>query len=299
MAEVGGPKLGLMNIGEEARPPDVILPNRDSIFKARSKRFAAVADGHELASYLRFLGLISGAQDLALKDLPQAAAVAVSPGTPPLARFKSDCGPDAAMAIRTMLEHLDTRDLPKPAADAVASLRAAPPAQLAILAANVLAADGQTQGDVAVAVLVAAGLQVYFSGLAAVLDADTLRNVADGACPTCGSAPLASAVISLPRANNTRFCTCWLCGTMWNVVRVKCVLCSATGGISYRVIEGEPDAVKAECCEACHAYVKILYQTQDPALEVAADDVATLGLDLMMAKDGWRRGSTNPFMAGY
>jgi FdhE protein len=31
----------------------------------------------------------------------------------------------------------------------------------------------------------------------------------------------------------------------WNVVRVKCVLCSSTGGISYRIIEGKPDTVKA------------------------------------------------------
>jgi FdhE protein len=35
--------------------------------------------------------------------------------------------------------------------------------------------------------------------------------------------------------------------------------------------------------------VKILYQVQDPALEPLADDVATLGLDMLMAEDGRQR----------
>ena len=86
---------------------------------------------------------------------------------------------------------------------------------------------------------------------------------------------------------------------MWNVVRVKCVLCSATGGISYHTIEGKSDTVKAETCDSCRAYVKILYQVNDPALEPLADDVATLVLDVLMAEGGWRRGGHNPFLMGY
>ena len=59
------------------------------------------------------------------------------------------------------------------------------------------------------------------------------------------------------------------------VVRVKCVLCGSTGGISYQEIEGKPDTIKAETCDTCRGYVKILYQVNDPALEPLADDVAT------------------------
>ena len=118
-------------------------------------------------------------------------------------------------------------------------------------------------------------------------------------CPVCGSAPMTSSVVGWPKAHNTRFCTCSLCATMWNVVRVKCVLCSSTGGISYRSIEGKPETVKEETCESCHAYVKILYQVNDSALDPLADDVATLGLDMLMAEEGWKRGGHNPFLMGY
>jgi FdhE protein len=159
--------------------------------------------------------------------------------------------------------------------------------------------DAAPMDDLAQRVLVAAALQVHFARLAAMLVADDLKPVADGVCPVCGSAPMTSSVVGWPKAHNTRFCTCSLCGTQWNVVRVKCVLCSSTGGISYRIIEGKPDTVKAEVCETCHAYVKILYQVNDHLLDPLADDVATLGLDMLMAEDGWKRGGHNPFLLGY
>jgi len=117
--------------------------------------------------------------------------------------------------------------------------------------------------------------------------------------PDCGSGPMTSSVVGWPKAHNTRFCTCSLCGTMWNVVRVRCLLCSSTDGISYRAIEGKQDTVKTETCDKCRGYVKILHQVQDPALEPLADDVATLSLDMLMAEDGWKRGGQNPLLMGY
>ena len=41
MSEVGGPKLGLMNIGEEAKPPFAILADALSVLRNRSQRLAA------------------------------------------------------------------------------------------------------------------------------------------------------------------------------------------------------------------------------------------------------------------
>jgi FdhE protein len=86
---------------------------------------------------------------------------------------------------------------------------------------------------------------------------------------------------------------------MWNVVRVKCVLCSSTEGISYKVIEGKPDSIKAETCDKCQRYVKILYQVNDPALEAVADDVASVGLDMLLTAETWTRGGQNLFLLGY
>jgi FdhE protein len=86
---------------------------------------------------------------------------------------------------------------------------------------------------------------------------------------------------------------------MWHVARIKCVVCGATERISFRTIEGKSETVKAETCESCRSYVKIFYQITDPALEPLADDVATLGLDMLMAQEGWKRGGRNPFLMGY
>ena len=45
--------------------------------------------------------------------------------------------------------------------------------------------------------------------------------------------------------------------------------------------------------------MKILYQNQDTALEAIADDVASLGLDLLMRDTEWRRAGFDPFLVGF
>ena len=92
---------------------------------------------------------------------------------------------------------------------------------------------------------------------------------------------------------------CALCGTLWNHVRVKCTVCGSTKGISYQEITGSPGTVKAECCSECRSYVKILEQRVDPALDAVADDVGSLGLDLLMRDSGLRRAGVDHFLLGY
>jgi FdhE protein len=147
--------------------------------------------------------------------------------------------------------------------------------------------------------LVAAALQVHFAGLAATLDGKALRPVADGVCPACGGAPVASLVVNWPNADGTRYCACALCATCWNYVRAKCTLCGSTKSISFREIEGGKGTVKAEVCGECQGYVKVLYQQTHPGLDPVADDVATLGLDMLLREQGFRRGAVNPFLTGY
>ena len=305
MTETDSPKVGELNIGEQATPPFAVLPDPIGLFKTRAARFATLAPGHELEPYLRFLARLTEAQAAAAADLPDAvlpAAVkvqrAVDHAMPPLGSLKSSSDAGFAVSVTAVLDKLGEADLPDATVAAIHALRVATPEQLTAIIAGLLN-DTDAGTDLAQRALVAAGLQVHFAKLAAKLDVSSLSSVADGACPSCGSAPVASAIVNWPRASNTRFCACSLCGTMWNVVRVKCVLCSATGGISYHTIEGKSDAVKAECCDACRAYVKIVNHAIDPALEPLADDVATLGLDMLMSEDGWKRGGRNPFLLGY
>jgi len=93
-----------------------------------------------------------------------------------------------------------------------------------------------------------------------------------------------------------RFLVCALCATEWHLVRIKCANCHSTKGIAYLEIEGGVGLVKAETCDECRTYTKIIYIEKDPNAEVFADDLATLGLDIMVDEAGWRRATPNPLL---
>ena len=114
-------------------------------------------------------------------------------------------------------------------------------------------------------VFVWAALQVYFVRLASVLDVAALGPVADGVCPVCGGVPASSMVVGWPGSHGARFCSCSLCCTLWHYVRVKCVLCGSTKGIGYQEIDGQSGVIKAETCDECQGWSKILYQNKEPA----------------------------------
>ena len=307
MSDVGGPKTGLMNIGEEAKPPFAVLPDPSTLFLGRAKRLEALAADHPLEPYLRFLSTVTRAQHDIVPDLPAAALPAYDRirqafdyGMPPVAKAVFTPDETTDVTIVRLLERLKDAPLPDATSKAITTqLNAARADRATIVTALLSDAPPIDAADIAERTLIAAGLQVHFSRLAAQFEADKLKRISDGACPVCGSLPMTSSVVGWPKAHNTRFCTCGLCATMWNVVRVKCVLCSSTGGIAYRLIDGLPETVKAETCDTCESYVKILYQVNDAALEPMADDVASLGLDVLMSEDGWKRGGHNPFLVGY
>jgi len=304
VSDAGGLKPGTI-LGEEAKPPFAVLPDPASLFHNRSARLTALAPGHELNPYLRFLALLTRAQHAIQTDLPpptlpsfERISQALAHGMPPISYALYEPDDTAMGTVVRFLARLASAELPSESAGAVQTLLAAPREELRKLASTVLK-DVAPVSDVASRVLALAALQVQFTRMAALLNEGDLKLVANGACPVCGSAPVTSAVVGWAKAHNTRFCSCSLCGTMWNVVRVTCLLCNSTDGISYRAIDGNPDTVKAETCELCGSYVKILYQVKDPALDPVADDVATLGLDMLLMQDGWKRGGHNPFLLGY
>ena len=72
MSEIGAPKRGLMNIGEEAKPPLAVPPDPLSLFLIRSTRFDALAPKRELEPYQRFLARVTRAQHDIQSGLPAA-----------------------------------------------------------------------------------------------------------------------------------------------------------------------------------------------------------------------------------
>jgi FdhE protein len=292
-------------IGDVAAPPFVRLPDPLTLFAVRAQRFRTLADGHALAPYLRFLAALSECQHrlqggLPEPDMPSAATrvQARDHSMPPLDRnrFTADA------ALETTLDRLFAMaaeiDMPDAARGALFRSQDADAVTRDGMVRAVLA-DAIPVETLADHIYVAAALQVHFVRMAARLDGASLVPVGDGACPACGGAPSSSMIVGWLGAHGARFCVCALCATLWHVVRVKCVICSSTEGIAYQELDAGPAAVKAETCERCHGYVKILHQHKDPALDPVADDVATLGLDLLLRENGYRRGSANPFLFGY
>jgi len=305
MTQVGPSHFDPIAIGEVAKPPFARLPDPAIMFGRRCERLRVLAEGHQLPSYLLFLGDICEAQHRVQRGLPggelptaDAIARARQLRVPPLDRlsFARDAAMDATWDGLLGL----ARDIAMPD-DGRAALMRAQAADRGEFAAMVRAvlANAIPVGALAEHVFVAAALQVHFARLAAQLDAETLLPVGQGVCPACGSPPVSSIVVGWSDALNTRFCACWLCGTLWNYPRVKCVLCGATEGINYKEIAGGAKTVAAEACDSCHGYLKVLQQNANPSLDPVADDVATLGLDLLLRQSEYRRGGINPFLFGY
>jgi FdhE protein len=108
-----------------------------------------------------------------------------------------------------------------------------------------------------------------------------------GYCPTCGSWPLLGELRGLEQ---TRFLRCGLCGTGWELPRLRCPFCDTQDHrqLLFLHAETDKDRYRAAACENCRGYVKIvstLLAPPEPLLLVL--DLATLHLDLVAAQRGF------------
>lgn len=291
-------------IGGIAKVPLARLPDPAALFATRAARLDFLADHNaNLAPYLRFLAAVCQAQADLARDLPTPAPPgpaqidqARAARMPPIDR--NHLHAPVAAALDLLLPRLEQIEMPAPARTALSALRSAAPADRDWVIGNVLR-DTFPPDSVAPHLFAAAALQVVAATHAAMLHVEQLVAIRTGTCPACGGRPVSSLVTENIGAEGARYCGCATCQTLWNEVRVKCTCCGSTKGITYRSVETEEASVKAECCRECGKWVKILYQNKNPTLEFVADDVASLGLDLMMRDSEWQRGGFNPFLMGY
>jgi FdhE protein len=305
MSKVSVPRHDPVPIGVISEPPFARLPDPSTLFQARAERFRELSSQHELAPFLLFLSGISSSQHRSLGGLPDADIPsddarerAREHGMPPLDRGHFAADASFCVTLGHLLQLTTAIDMPDEALSALVRVTEADSAQRLVMARAVLESAIPFE-QFAEHLFVASALQVHYSRLASRLDAKKLVPVGDGVCPCCGGGPVASMVVGWTGAQHSRFCVCSLCATQWNYVRIKCTLCASTKGISYREIEGGDGTVWAETCDSCRGYVKILHQHKNPGLDPVADDVASLGLDLLVRRDDYRRGSINPFLLGY
>jgi len=308
MVESGTSMRTPIPIGEAANPPFAKLPEPATLFRLRAQRFAILSEDHPLRPYLRFMAGLCEAQHRVQDGLPEpemppadVVSRASSFGMPPLDRNAFTADKTFGVTLDRFFALAPQIEMPDTAREALARVTACDAAGRETLLRGVLAAAAPVEA-LGEHMFMAAAVQVHFARLAARLDAKALKPVGEGACPVCGGPPVSSAVVGWRGAHGTRFCACALCSTLWHVVRIKCTLCGSTKGVAYQEIENGPGAglVRAETCDTCGLYVKLLQNIADPMLDPVADDVATLALDLLLREAGtYRRGAVNPFLLGY
>ena len=267
------------------------------MFSRRAERLLELAPGHELEGFLRTIAVIVAAQHGALRGLPPGTlpAQGADDEGPPLdpARLKRDATWRAALS--SIVDAIDRSALPAPAEEARAWLAAAAPEALEALADRYLQGD-MRPADTARLVFVAAALQVAWTRQAALLDAGRLDPADAGTCPACASPPVAGVVAPGGTKFGHRHLHCSLCATAWRYTRTRCIHCGSTDKVSFRQLAGTT-YLRAECCEACHGYSKVFYLEKAKPVEALADDLASLGLDVLVGEEGFSR-VPNPFVLG-
>ena len=277
-------------------PDPIILPHSTTVFARRAARLEFLAQNHPMAGWLRFIASLSRAQTIAAEQAPmpvapdgEQIAQAVAAPMPPLAFAGNRLQPVWRDILDLVLRHLDDLSLPAASRGLPQALSVVDHDALDAMAGRCLGHE-ITADETARSVFLTAALQVYFTTAAAVLDVSRLRPLEQrGLCPVCGHAPASSVVTASGRAPGTRFLHCSLCASAWNYTRAVCTTCGSARSLALREIEGDSGSVKAETCDDCHKYIKVLYEAKDPKIEPSADDLATLGLDLLVGEAGWSR----------
>ena len=300
-APPGGKWTGPVHAGVKA-PDPILPPDPARRFAATARRLERLAAGHPMEAWLRFMAKLSMAQHDAATTIatapPDAHAIsqAIEARLPPLAADGHRRDAAWRRMLASLLDRIDGDDLPSAARAVVGQLRHGDDAAIEKLADRFLR-GGLTTADAGAAVYVAAALQAYFTSLAAHFKSDDLRLLEErGLCPCCGSPPVAGLVTASGPTPGTRYLYCSLCSTAWNHVRAVCITCGGTRHLAVQGIDGDNGLVKAETCGDCHTYAKLLYQLQDMQADPYADDLASLGLDILVGEAGFARHAANPLL---
>jgi FdhE protein len=292
-------------------PPKVVVPKGAMLFRERANRFDALANtcDNGLGDYLRLMGCLCRGQVKAYearKPQPvseRALANSREHGMPPLsahvfpreASWRDDLK-DILLGVSQEKDGV-TDQVRQVCSDLTQHIQNDP--QAIESAADRLISGVSLPQDAPWIPFIGAALKVYFSRMAAGISAKDVEacDVAT-VCPCCGMPPTASIIRLDSDRMNYRYLVCSLCDTEWNMGRVKCSSCENEKGIGYLLIEQEGKsaadaAIRAETCDECKTYLKIMLQEKDPLLDILADDLNSLALDVMVDEKGYARTGPN------
>lgn len=280
--------------------PLLVVPeSAQRVFKDRAQRLEELAGGNVLADWIRFCVQLCEAQAVCAAQVApmpvdiDRARESLRHGLPPLSI--STWSPDAGWADARMrlADALDARKLTGGPAAALSRWMALTDAQASEQARACLEAR-EHEVNAEFAPFVGATLQLLWTVSASALAGVVSAHKGESAlCPVCGSHPVAS-VVRTGNRDSHRYMVCTLCASEWYAPRARCTSCDTPKEVSLLGLTRD-DAIQGECCDECHGYIKLIVQSREPGIEVIADDLATIELDLALAREGYQRTGRNLF----
>ncbi|MDR0588810.1 MAG: formate dehydrogenase accessory protein FdhE [Burkholderiales bacterium] len=290
------------------------LPDLKNLYTQRSRRLMMLTNPdtnlpHPLKDYLLFVAEVVKAQAHVLQTLPPIdeahremafpATLTVNWRNYPLRDPAVKCGDYWQNLFNAFLDHLNDNPViqSQPVVHTLTrKLRQISKNQHEVTVTRLLARDRSALGADA-ALFYWSALSLYFAMLSRSVPLEIMEEpgVPRQFCPLCGSDPVASVVSGAP-PEGVRYLHCGLCDNEWRVTRAQCTNCESSGKIHYWFLDDHHAYVKAESCDDCKSYLKVVYQTLDPLVDPVADDLASIALDYQMEIQGFARSALNPLL---
>lgn len=281
--------------------PPLLFSNPKNLYQRRAARLRELAQDHPLADYLLFAAAIADAQLTLLESMPipQDPRLQALSGeqlaNKPLDVKNWQRDPIWRKLLTALLEKL------KPSANdqiltTIEWLEKAADSELEEMADNILAQEFATISSDK-AVFVWAALSLYWLQLVQQIPHNAKQESTENlhCCPVCNTAPTAS-LVHFGSQQGLRYLHCALCESEWNMVRSQCSNCGQNKELDYWSIDDYMAAIRSESCGSCKSYLKIMFQEKEPKVEVIADDLASLFLDMEMEEKGFMKSGLNPFI---
>ncbi|WP_085247229.1 formate dehydrogenase accessory protein FdhE [Gilliamella mensalis] len=276
--------------------PLLFYPSPKTLYIHRAERLKILANNSPISYYLKFCAIIAEKQANLIKHKPIDIDVSclLTSEHPPLSLDNLPLKNTWQDYLTSLLDSFS--DVSQQITLVIEQLKNNSSVELQDKALHLLKGEfDQVDGNETI--FIWSSLSVYYCQLASQIKGKAIAENTDKLwlCPVCNSMPIAS-VIQLGSHNGLRYLHCSLCESEWYVPRVKCTCCDNMKDIQYLALEKDLAATKTECCNACHSYLKILDQDKDPHIEVVADDIASLILDIKTEEEGFAKSGVNPFI---
>lgn len=161
----------------------------------------------------------------------------------------------------------------------------------------ILARDRKTIDELALALSVPSPLVEYVFEIplkraleqsAESLGAGEVAGWQEGYCPVCGSR---AGMAELVGEEGKRHLSCSACGFLWQFKRLQCPFCGNDSPEQLSYFTAGDGPTRVDACKACSRYIKTRDSRKGNAeVPLDVEDLLTLHLDLLAAKEGFERG---------